>query len=91
MTTPSPRLLPSPADTLHFRDYEPKFLGPMPVWDFINEFFPISLGSISTEMELNKNGVECNKISFASNPDSLNKEEDTYEGLVSTTWSILSF
>ena len=56
----------------------------MPVQEFLNEFFPIPPGSVGTETELSENGVEYDKINFASIPDSLNREDEMCGGLVST-------
>jgi hypothetical protein len=62
-------------------DIEWKVVGPMPVDEFLDEFFPNSPNS-TTEIELRAEGVECDDVTFDSVPDEPKREEEMYEGLV---------
>lgn len=64
-------------------DIEWKVVGPMPVEDFLNEFFPCS-GSMDLDQEFEEEGIAYKDINFDSVPDSPDRENEMYAGLVST-------
>ena len=70
-------------------DIERKVVGPMPTRTrmFLDEFFP---NPLNLEMEFER-GIDCSEINFASVPDSPDREEEMYEGLVSTKRSICAY
>ena len=59
----------------------------MPTRMFLDEFFP---NPLNLEMEFER-GIDCSEINFASVPDSPDREEEMYEGLVSTGRSICAY
>ena len=64
-----------------------KVLGPMPVKEFLDEFFPRPSDSSDVKTLLENAGVDYRGINFASVPDSPKVEEEMYEGLVSAKQS----
>ena len=70
-------------------DIERKVLGPMPVDEFLDAFFPRS-DSLDIRTQLENAGVDHNKIDFTSIPESPKGEEEMYDGLVSAKQPIAS-
>ena len=66
-------------------DIEWAIVGPMPVDEFLNEFFP---DPPDREVGFGHLGINYDEIRFASIPDTPVKEEDICEGLVSVKLSI---
>ena len=71
-------------------DIEWKVLGPMPVEEFIDEFFPLPPNSPDINTQLRNAGVDYNDIDFTSIPESPGKEEHMYPGIVSAKQSFPS-
>ena len=61
-------------------DIEWKIVGPMPTAMFLDKFFP---NTPDPGIESEKLRIKLDEIKFASVPDSPNREEEMYEGLVS--------
>jgi hypothetical protein len=66
-----------------------KVVGPMPVDEFLDEFFPCS-DPMDLDQGLRGEGIAHGKINFDSVPDSPNMENEMYAGLVSMEQPILS-
>ena len=81
---PDPSQRPKARQEWLAREIEPNILGPMPVQEFLDEFFPNSPNSTGIDQELKQEGIEYKKIDFDSIPHAPNSEEHMYRGLVST-------
>ena len=69
---------------------ERKVVGPMPVDDFLDTFFPLSPSSSNTKTQPKNADVDDSKIEFTSIPKSPKREEEMYDGLVSAKQPVAS-